>query len=101
MLQGTGFFIDQNTLVTNYHVIESLHSQHNKIRFFHPTFHNPLKEIQFKRIKHLSALHDLAVLEVEGYEGLFLKLGSFLNDDVYAIGFPQGVFQKIKKGGGI
>ena len=97
-VQGTGFFIDQNTLVTNYHVIEFLRLQHAKIRFFHPTFHNPLKEIQFKRIKHLSALHDLAVLEVQGYEGPFLKLGSFLNDDVYAIGFPEGVFRKIKGG---
>ena len=95
--QGTGFFIDQNTLVTNYHVIDSLHSQHTKIRFLHSTFHNPLKEIiQFKKIKHLSALHDMAVLEVTGYKEPFLKLGSSLSEDIYTIGFPIGEFKKIK-----
>ena len=55
--QGSGFFIDQNTLVTNYHVIDSLHSKNTEIRFFHFTFQNPLKSIQFKLKRNLNLLY--------------------------------------------
>ena len=95
--QGTGFFINQNTIVTNYHVVEFLNSESTTIHFSSFIFQSRVgKEIQFKRIKHLSALYDLAVLEVEGYEGAFLQLGSFLSNDIYTLGFPMGEFCEIK-----
>ena len=51
---GTGFFIDEKTIVTNFHVISN----------FKSSFESPLGEISLSRIKGLSALHDLALLEV-------------------------------------
>ena len=56
---GTGFVIDNNLAVTNFHVVDSLRFQ-DVLRI--ETLSG--KEIRFKKISHLSTLHDLAVLEV-------------------------------------
>ena len=56
---GTGFFIDQKTVVTNFYVVFPMNPNL-------PIYvENELGKFQIKRVKHLSALHDLAVLEVE------------------------------------
>ena len=92
---GSGFFVnDSKTFVTNFHVIQHslmipesdpLHwSQSLKI------IHNG-KTYPIKGVKNLSVRRDLAVLEIEGYSGDFLKLSDKIpSGRVYAIGFPKG-----------
>ena len=96
---GTGFFVnDSKTFVTNFHVVdEALMAQESdpphwarslKISHDGETFY------PVKRVKNISVLHDLVVLEVEGYNGDFLKLSNDpLPDRVYAIGFPYLKFR--------
>ena len=108
---GTGFVIDGNTVITNFHVIRKFKSG-SYILITSKTG----KRFPFKRITHLSALDDLAVLEIEDYEGPSLKLGTlpsnieliplctfwahlgmtFLCDNNYTLGFPENNFSTIK-----
>lgn len=89
IVTGTGFFIDERTLVTNFHVIYPLSEYPDSLRIYNLSG----EEIPFKRIKKLTALYDLAVLEVERSGGEFLKLDSLNASSyhrAYAIGFPGG-----------
>ena len=92
---GTGFVIKEKTVVTNFHYQSG-------------------EELLFQRITHLSALDDLAVLEVENYKGPFLTLNPLSNieeflsgglcifsfkvicDNVYIPAFPMGEFSEIE-----
>ena len=92
--QGTGFFIDSKTVVTNFHVVvykENLISPENLI----------LSDgSEVKEIKALSALNDLAILEVKDPKKEFLKISdsksSTTNNNVYILGFPEGRFKMIE-----
>ena len=87
---GTGFFIDEMTVVTNFHVI-------NRLRYADYPLHLETQsgqEVPFKRIKNFSILHDLALLEVKPQNQPFLELGSTVTDAVYVFGFPGGQFKK-------
>ena len=95
---ASGFFInDSKTFVTNFHIVrEALTAQET----------DPLHQAQsslnldiiqnghsysVKRVKNISVPHDLAVLEVEDYDGEFLKLSNNPHppERVYAVGFPK------------
>ena len=95
---GTGYFVrDSKTLITNAHVLHGAFTVPENdsfvlnvdlpIRIVKDGKHYPVR-----RIKNLSMLHDLAVLEVDQHEGNFLKLSPapFASRDVYVVGFFQG-----------
>ena len=84
---GTGFFLlSKNKVVTNFHVISHLHSDRRvQIQNLQGD------DLRFKRIIQLSALHDLAVLEVDGYKGPVLNLDPAprqRHEYVFTAGFP-------------
>ena len=88
---GTGFFIDQHTLVTAVHVV------------FNGKNLAPVEKIKIAQIgdtdnslvtvtgvKDLSFVHDLILLKVTGYKGPFLNFGDFVpGEKVYTVGFPN------------
>ena len=87
---GTGFFIDEMTVVTNFHVIDEFSDSNHSLYLQTQSG----EEIPFKRVKNFSIFHDLALLEVEGQNRPFLELGSSVTDTVYVFGFPGGQFKK-------
>ena len=81
---GTGFFMkDKNTLITSFQGIAALLNPKSSIQIHTRSG----REIQFVRIKQQSALYDIAVLEVDGYEGSVLKETSSSYNTVYVLGF--------------
>ncbi len=86
--QSTGFFLeDSETFLTTFHFIYSLAKT-----LPHKPFTDSIviskEELKFKvkRVKALSALDNLAVLEVEGYDGHFLNLSQspfHIDQDIY------------------
>ena len=98
---GSGFFISENKIVTNFHVIEELESIGSEdIVLVQEGNPNQLK---VKRISALSILNDLAILEIEGAVSDFLSLpakedlNAFKN--LYTFGYSGGRFQEIKQMG--
>ena len=81
---GTGFFIDETTIVTSFNIIA-----HTR-KFQKYIIESPLGKISFKKVKHLSALHNLAVLEVEtDFPVSPLKLDTASNTHTsYILGYP-------------
>ena len=89
---GTGFFVNQNTLVTNFHVIfdPAGFSEWFSIRKGNRNFR--------ARLTALSAVYDVAILEVADWTGPFLNVEDLasLSEEVYVIGFPQERMAKMK-----
>ena len=86
---GTGFFIDRKTVVTNFHVIFPMSP---KLPVY---VENERGKFQVKRVKYLSALYDLAVLEVEtpGRRMPFLERARpRKGSPFYIFGYPQKKF---------
>ena len=68
--EGTGFLIGENLVATNFHVISQMEGLHLRVQS------NAGGQLPFLRISRLSALSDLAVLEVENPEGApYLSFG--------------------------
>ncbi|MDE0151054.1 MAG: bifunctional trypsin-like peptidase domain-containing/SEL1-like repeat protein [Bdellovibrionales bacterium] len=92
---GTGFFIDQQTLVTSYHVLFSLLSIASDSSSFKDLLDSSYIEKEGQRysikgIRHISAKDDLAVLQVEGYEGPVLRLAEEEPENsIKILGFPS------------
>ena len=92
---GTGFFIDHETLVTNYHVIAPLLMKSSNASDFEDLLDSSYierdgKEYAITGVKSISATYDLAVLQIEGYEGPVLELAEEESDSfVMALGFPS------------
>ena len=94
---GTGFFVDQQTLVTNYHVIAPL----LLFSFDNSDFEDLLESSYIEKdeqryaitdIINVSVVDDLAVLQVEGYQGPVLELAeeeTHLGDVISIPGFPS------------
>ena len=95
---ATGFFIDQNTFVTNFHFVAK--SKKNSFSIDVPKAEqnstNPVGHIQITGVKQLSALHDLALLKTSEPvpEEFVLKPGKLIGKNIYISGFP--VDQKMK-----
>ena len=95
--RGSGYFVnDSNTFITNTHVLTGAFTVKEQDSFSFNT--NVLVQIikdgkhyPIRRIRNISILHDLAVLEVDQYQGSFLEISQEKrpSDDVYVIGFFQ------------
>ena len=95
---GTGFFISENKIVTNYHVISYLEWNNDIILVQEG---NP-RMLTVKRIAALSILDDLAILETREAVSDFLSLpveDLDASKNLYALGYPGGRFQEIKQTG--
>jgi S1-C subfamily serine protease len=92
--QGSGFFINKNTLVTNYHVIEGSHTVELKV----------IGEDDFiKGAKIISASkkHDIAIIETKE-DHSFFEIDSLnaesIGSKIYTIGNPRGLEGTISDG---
>ncbi len=95
---GTGFFISKNEFVTNFHIID--HLTQDNIKSSHLIQEGHSRTLKIKQIKHLSAQHDLAVLEIEGEVNDYLNISEEIpqpDEDLFLIGYPDGQFSVIKK----
>ncbi len=101
--EGSGFFISETLIATNFHVIVEMMSCRSM------SIQTPSgARAAFQRIRHISAINDLAVLETGGLiqpenpplapYGLELAGRSdfFPGGEAYILGFPRGRFRKIK-----
>ncbi len=83
---GTGFFIDNVTLITNHHVVEDCQS----IEVIRNGYKSKSK------IKSLDKTNDLAVLSAEKPNKFFLKFrggkGVRIGESIIAMGYPLGNF---------
>ena len=98
---GSGFFISENKIVTNFHVIspaESIGLENISL-----AQEGNFERLKVKRIVSLSILDDLAVLEIEGSVSHFLNLPSedVLNfsENLYVLGYPRAKFKEIRQTG--
>ena len=91
-LNGTGFFISPDTLVTNFHIVVNKKGL-LPIKTFRLS--NGVKVIG---VKALSPIDDLAILEVTNYAGETLKIPDFETTakEVYMLGFFKEIFTTIK-----
>lgn len=91
--QGSGFFIDSHTIVTNYHVIDSAYA----------IYIIPKEGEKYKVSKVLGydSQLDIAVLKVSKYTGEPLNLnthGVKVGETVYALGNPIGLTDTFSNG---
>jgi S1-C subfamily serine protease len=86
--QGSGFFIEQNIVATNYHVIEGESYGIAKIVSTNQTF-------EITKILAVDEIKDLALLSVAYNNGEPLPIGDdrglSIGEKVYAIGNPKGL----------
>ena len=101
MTQATGFFIDSNTFVTNFHVIDTLEisfpfttliGAETNFRQFMELGPNEITEV-----KQLSALYDLALLKTSKPvpKKFILKPGKLTENKVYILSYLPIVLPKI------
>lgn len=85
---GSGFFIDQNQILTNYHVIENGYSGHIKLNN-QDDLHEILGVLAYDKT------NDLALLSVNFHSQEYLKLGNSdavkVAEEIYALGSPSGL----------
>ena len=99
---GTAFFIGPNFFVTNFHVLHEMLRNGDSLKqitlrqegsSFYPTVN---------RVIAISVLHDLAILETKESVSSYLQIkgGNITpNEELSALGYPQGRFRQIKKTG--
>ena len=94
---GTGFFISENKLVTNFHMVFDV----KDIEYITIIQEGNPRQLKVNKIVSLSIKYDLAVLEVDGFVSDFLSLpkGRLNSSKVYALGYPGGQFQEIRQTG--
>ncbi len=95
IFRGTGFLTAQNLVVTNFHIL----SESKGYDFLIQTISG--ETLPFRRIRHLSASHDLAVLEVENSGWPSLTLAATHQKapgDVYMAGFLESGWMRELKG---
>ena len=115
---GTGFFIGPNHFVTSLHVIDSLlhesppedtsqdyeSGDQNAIDHIYLSQEGNFFVLKIKKILAVSALYSLALFETEESVINYLSLREDppeLNESLFSIAYPKGVFTKIKKTGNI
>lgn len=93
---GTGFFIENNTIITNYHVVED--STNITV-----TFENDIKEYKTSIIAY-DKLTDIALIKIDDEFNRKIKPLKWAvsqvvpGEDVWAIGHPYGLTFSISKG---
>ena len=102
---GTGFFIGPRLFVTNFHIISSMLENHTlKDIFLFQEQEEEFVSLQIKQVVALSALYDLALIEVERSVEHYLTLRDSppeSEEDLFVLGYPQKSFTEIKKTGSI
>ena len=92
---GSGFFVSDNVIVTNAHVIQGSTSGYAKVI-------NKDSKLEILGYTAIDELHDLVLLEVKNSNSNKIKLGKSelpeVGEDVYAIGNPQGLEGTFSKG---
>jgi hypothetical protein len=85
---GSGFFISDNIIVTNAHVIEGAANGYAKLV-------NSKSKIDILGFSAIDEIHDLVLLEVTNSKTTKLKLGNSdlleVGENIYAVGNPQGL----------
>ncbi len=100
----TGFFIAPSLLVTSFHSIGRLDLENenfNEIELFQQ---NQLSALKIKKVIAISAVFDVALLETQGTSDYHLKVNPQTPEpfeDLFTIGYPQGVFTKLQKTGSL
>lgn len=92
--QGSGFFVNENTLITNYHVIEGANLIEIKL---------PTQEEVFKGAKIIKASEDFDIAIIQTKQSFsFLQIDSTDTDNIgskiYCIGNPRGFEGTISEG---
>ena len=92
---GSGFFVEANTVATNFHVIEGAAAGYAKIV-------GQPKKLTIAGIVATDPLHDLALLQVDSSPTTYLLVMPVLSvnvgDTVYAIGNPLGLEGSFSQG---
>ncbi len=99
---GTGFVINPQQVITNFHVIENARSMED-ITLSQPQI-DKANPIQIKRTLALDAENDLAVLEVGPSVDSYLTLGNRLpkiGEPLFVSGYPEGEFTEMTNTGNI
>ena len=100
---GTGFFIDENRFITNFHVISLiLKNQNTKSIFLSQEGNSSVLKV--KKVLALSAFYDLALLETEDNITDYLTLREDTlepSENLLVTAYPYGVFTEIRKTGDI
>ena len=85
---GSGFFVRENVIASNAHVIEDAAGGYAKLVGQNQKF-------ELKGVLAIDSQHDLVLLAVEGAKAPPLKLGDFskaaVGDRVYSVGNPKGL----------
>lgn len=88
MKSGSGFFVAEDVVVTNFHVIEKMTEGYAKI-------YGQEKIYDISGIVGTDEKNDLALLKIKGIKGKPLKLNTddsaAIGDEVFAVGNPKGL----------
>ena len=95
LFTATGFFISPNLFTTNLHAIEE---EKNLNSFYLKQKGNP-NFLNIKQIVAISAVYDLAIIEIEGTSQHYLKLSEAKlkpDENLSLVGYLDEIFTKIK-----
>ena len=97
---ATGFFISSKLFVTNLHTVNNYLHKAKSISLVH---NKNRRKIKIKKIINISLVHDLALLEIEGYVKNYLKIRYDYNisqeETFFAPGYPNGKFSIVRNTG--
>lgn len=91
---GSGFFIDKDLIITNYHVIEGENEAFISLN-------NSDKKIKVIGYQSIDKINDLVLLQVDYINQSFIELENSVpkpGEKVYAIGSPVGLNKTISEG---
>ena len=97
---GTTFAISPRLIITNLHILESMLTNKNSIQDIVLYKNEVPSHLKIKRVVAVSALYDLALLEIEEDVTNYLSINENSiqsNEDLTVIGYPDFHFKKMKK----